>query len=73
MSTFIQFVHPVNAKRPALLQREVAYDTEAPASGCSAPEDDGLGCMRGFAVAMLLNVGFVLMIAAGWELWRLLR
>jgi hypothetical protein len=38
-----------------------------------APEDDGLGCVRGLAVAMLCNVIFLLMIAAGWELWRVLR
>ena len=39
----------------------------------AVPEDDGLGCMRGLAVAMLCNVVFVLMVAAGWELWRMLR
>lgn len=37
------------------------------------PKEDGLGCMRGLAVAMLCNIVLGLMIVGAWELWRFLR
>ena len=38
-----------------------------------APTDDGLGCMRGFAVAMLFNIILTAAVIAGWQLWRFFR
>jgi hypothetical protein len=71
MSTLSHTFHPATAKRLSLVHTD-AFPTEASAERFH-PADDGLGCMRGLAVAMLCNVVFVLIIAAGWELWRLLR
>jgi hypothetical protein len=38
-----------------------------------ASTDDGLGCMRGFAVAMLFNIILASVAIASWQLWRILR
>ena len=64
MSTYTHSLRPVHDKRLPLAEH---------AEPREAPEDDGLGCMRGLAVAMFCNVILVLMIAAVWGLWRLLR
>ncbi len=37
------------------------------------PENDGLGCIRGFAFAMLFNVVLALTIFGAWEIWKHLR
>ena len=68
MSTFSPTLFSVHAKRIALESTSEALEAQA-----TAPADDGLGCMRGLAVVMLLNVVFLLTILAGWELWRHLR
>lgn len=49
------------------------FDTAEISGHLKGPADDGLGCARGFAVAMLCNASLVMIVAAGWEVWRLLR
>ena len=64
MSTISHSLRSIQARHLQLVER---------AEPRGIPEDDGLGCMRGLAVAMICNLIFALMIAAGWGLWRLLR
>jgi hypothetical protein len=45
-----------------------AEKREAPSS-----VDDGLGCMRGLAIAMLFNAALVLIGCAAWIVWRWLK
>lgn len=69
MSTLSSSLSPVHAKR--LVFRTRPQELQDPI--ITAPADDGLGCMRGLAVAMLLNVVFALVIFGGWEFFRHLR
>lgn len=39
----------------------------------SAPEDHGLGAMRGLAFAVLMEAAMALLAGVGWELWRMIR
>jgi hypothetical protein len=72
MSTLSHSLQLVHGRRIKLAQFDAASETAA-REEFHIPEDDGLGCARGFAVAMLCNILLALVIAAGWELWRLLR
>jgi len=72
MSTFIHSLQLVHNRGLELVQRDTAPKA-ASAKEFRVPADDGLGCMRGLAVAMLCNIFLVLIIAGGWGLWFLLH
>ncbi|HLH36755.1 MAG TPA: hypothetical protein VKX41_18930 [Alloacidobacterium sp.] len=76
MSTYTHPLQPMRSRRFEIVQRnrmaEIA-EVEASTNAHAIPADDGLGCMRGLMAATLFNILLVLAIAAGWELWRLLR
>lgn len=68
MSTFSHSLPSVHGKGLSLVSsRAVLQPLD------SAVQNDGLGCMRGLAFAMLLNLLFWLIILAGWEVWHHLR
>ena len=67
MSTQSQSFQPVASLRIVSRAEETFAETK------KLPADDGLGCMRGFAFAMLFNLFLVGVIAAAWGLYRLLR
>jgi len=69
MSTLSHSLQSIGAKRLTLVEPDSAVYAEPQC----APEDDGLGCMRGFAVVLACNAVLALLVAGGWELWRLLR
>jgi hypothetical protein len=73
MSTFSHSVHRVQVDDLLLLPMGADVIAEAPAEERVAPLDDGLGAIRGLASAMVCNVALALLIAAAWEVWRLLR
>lgn len=39
----------------------------------AASIDDGLGCLRGLAIALLFNAAFVLTGVVLWAIWRWLK
>jgi hypothetical protein len=39
----------------------------------SGAEHNGLGAVRGFVFAMLIEAALVLLGGVGWELWRMVR
>lgn len=63
----LQLVH----NRCATSLRHDLPQEVASAKEFDTPADDGLGFMRGLAIAMLCNLSLVLVIAAGWVLWGL--
>ena len=72
MSTFSHSLQSTHAVHLSLVPKETDASS-LKSKESSVPADDGLGCMRGLAVAMLFNAALILMIAGCWELWRLLR
>ncbi len=73
MSTLSHPLEPIRIKRLSVVRKDAAASLEPPLEDIHLRSDDGLGCMRGLAVAMLCNVILASIIIAGWELWRLLR
>ena len=74
MSTFSHSLQPVRVRHLSLVQKSTLHNTAALLEEEPfAPADDGLGCMRGLAIAMLCNIVLALVGTACWELWRLLR
>lgn len=73
MSTYTHPLQPTHINRIPLVQQDDACNSETKQLDFVAPEDNGLGCIRGLVVAMFLYVILALMLAAGSELWRLLR
>jgi hypothetical protein len=69
MSTFRNSLPPAGIGQLTLVRSTFPSEVKC----VSAPEDDGLGCVRGFMVAMLCNVIVALIIVAVWSLWRFLR
>ncbi|HVW78853.1 MAG TPA: hypothetical protein VHB45_14665 [Alloacidobacterium sp.] len=66
MSTFSHSLPSAHGKRLSLVSR-----TEPPLN--TIAHDDGLGCMRGLAFAMLFNLVFWGVIFGAWEIWHHLR
>ncbi len=73
MSTFSHSLQPIRIRHLSLVPKDVRVEAEFSIEDSLAPADDGLGCVRGIAVAMVCNLIFALMVAAGWGLWHFLR
>lgn len=73
MSTFSHPLEPIRIKRLSVVRKDAPVTAEPSREDMHLRSDDGLGCIRGLAVAMLCNVILASIILAGWELWRLLR
>ena len=62
------FAFPDLATHP-LDEFEIASDKlDFPVAG-----DEPLGVFRGLLAATVIQIGFVLLVALGWQLWRYLR
>ena len=73
MSTFSHSLDHVRVRKLQLVRRD-AYITADPTPGeFIAKPDDGLGVIRGLALAMLFNAAIALLVTGAWELWRLFR
>lgn len=73
MSTFSHPLEPIRIKRLSVVRKDTPTIAEPSQEDMHLYGDDGLGCMRGLAVAMLCNVILASIVIVGWELWRLLR
>jgi|HubBroStandDraft_5_1064220.scaffolds.fasta_scaffold793430_2 hypothetical protein len=73
MGTVSNPMQPTAIRHLTLVRKDVSRDMHASAAKDIYAPDDGLGCFRGFAVAMFCNLIFGLMIFAGWGLWHMLR
>jgi hypothetical protein len=73
MGTFGNSLQSSGLNQITLVRTNPALRTDETAEEASIVLDDGLGCVRGIAFAMLFNVVFALTIAGAWEAWRLLR
>jgi hypothetical protein len=73
MCTFSNPRPSVELARLMLVPKNATDCAEMQPKYISNPSDRGLGCIRGFVFAMFCNLSFVLLIAAGWEAWHLLR
>lgn len=72
MSTFSQPLQPIRVKHLSLVQKATPI-AAASVEEFLTSEGDGLGCMRGLAIAVFCNVIFACLMVAAWELWHLLR
>ncbi|HEY1810532.1 MAG TPA: hypothetical protein VGG42_18350, partial [Acidobacteriaceae bacterium] len=63
-----RFAFPDLATR-ALDENELHSDT----LDFPPPSEEPLGVFRGLVAATLIEIGFVLLLALGWQLWRFLR
>ena len=72
MSAFSNSQPSVELTRLTLVRKDVVHRVGISPERMTA-RDRGFGCVRGFAFAMFCNLSLVLLIAAGWEAWHLLR
>ena len=73
LSTVSHPLEPIRIKHLSVVRKDAPVTAEPSPEDIHLRVDDGLGCMRGLAVAMLCNVILASIIVAGWELWRLLH
>jgi hypothetical protein len=73
MGSFSNSLQPAGLKQLTIVRKDASSQPTDISEHVFSPEDDGLGCVRGFAVAMIFNLALALVIAAGWEAWLLLR
>jgi hypothetical protein len=73
MSTLSHTLQPTHAEHLSFAHNDVDISTGALTEEPRIPTDDGLGCMRGLAIAILFNIILASAVIAGWQLWRILR
>jgi len=72
MGTISNPMQPAAIRQLTLVRKDASPNPREFAQDIT-PVEDGLGVFRAFAAAMVCNMVFALIIAAGWGLWRLLR
>lgn len=73
MSTFSHSLDRVRVRKLQLVRTDARVTANSTPEEFIAKPDDGLGAIRGLALAMMFNAAIALPVTGAWELWRLFR